>query len=170
MLLELPFIQESILYLGHPSYAAAAVIASLLLGASLGAAWVSRAAEATGHVALLLVPPVAAAVAFGASPMFRATLDYPWAVRVSLTVVLFGVAGAFLGVGIPVGFARFGDRQKAWFWAVNGAAGVLASALSIALAMTWGFRMTSAIGIVCYLLAGPLVARRASLSRLFVQR
>jgi hypothetical protein len=44
---------------------------------------------------------------------------------------------------------RFGDRSKAWFWALNGAAGVLA----LALAMHWGFSAVAYLGAAGYVVA-----------------
>jgi hypothetical protein len=159
MLLELPWIQQSILFLGHPSYAAAVVIAALLLGAGTGAAWVSRVPEPSAHRLFLLLPLAAAAVSFVLGAVFRSALDYPWLVRIGIAAALFAVAGFFVGTGIPLGFIRFGDRRKAWFWAVNGAASVFTSALSIAFAMAFGFFATSMIGVACYVAAAALLAR-----------
>ncbi|HMI90063.1 MAG TPA: hypothetical protein VK509_01815, partial [Polyangiales bacterium] len=86
-------------------------------------------------------------------PLFRSALGLPLAARVALLVPLIALAGAGLGLALPVGFMQFEERTKPWFWAINGAAGVLAGALSTALAISFGFLTTSLLGAGCYLLA-----------------
>ena len=55
-----------------------------------------------------------------------------------------------MGFFFPLGMVRFGERNKAWFWAINGAAGVLASVLSLALSMELGFSMVAFLGVAIY--------------------
>jgi hypothetical protein len=62
-----------------------------------------------------------------------------------------------LGSFFPLGMLRFGDRNKAWFWAMNGAAGVLATAASLAGAMAFGFSRVAWAGVAAYALAVVLV-------------
>jgi hypothetical protein len=54
---------------------------------------------------------------------------------------------------------RFPSERRAWFWAVNGAFGVLASALSVALAMSLGLRATALLGAAAYVAAALLFGR-----------
>jgi len=58
-----------------------------------------------------------------------------------------------MGIALPAGLMRFGEEHKAWFWAVNGAASVLASVLSIALSIAFGFRATSLTAVALYVAA-----------------
>ena len=156
MLLELSWMQSSILFLGHPSYAAAVVLSSLLLGAGAGSLLATRHTERAQHL-FVLVPLLAALTTLGMSPLFRAALAFPLPTRIAIAAAVFGASGVSLGCALPLGFVRFGDQQKAWFWAMNGAAGVCAGALSIALAMTFGFTATALVGVCCYLAAVLLV-------------
>jgi hypothetical protein len=153
MLLEVPWIQASILFVGHPSHAAALVLAALLSGAGLGAALAGRLPAQLARRLLWLVPPLCACVSLCMGPLFRSALGLPLAARVALLVPLIALAGAGLGLALPVGFMQFEERSKPWFWAINGAAGVLAGALSMALAISFGFLATSLLGAGCYLLA-----------------
>jgi hypothetical protein len=160
MLLELPFIQVAVLFLGHPSYAAAVVLAALLLGAGTGSMLTARDPARAGRL-FVLVAPASALVSLGMAPLFRAALAYPLALRVAIAAGLFGAVGVLLGSAVPLGFLRFGDARKPWFWAINGAASVCASALSIALAMSLGFTLTALAGAGCYLLAAVLMRAAA---------
>jgi len=153
MLVEIPWIQKSILFLGHPSYAAAVVLSSLLLGAGLGSTATSRLAPSTARRLMALLPLATLAVTIGMSPLFETALAQPLLVRALLDALLCGAAGLLMGLAIPTGFVTFGDERKAWFWAVNGAAGVFASALSVGCAMTFGFLVTALLGAILYLAA-----------------
>jgi hypothetical protein len=64
--------------------------------------------------------------------------------------------GFLLGHFFPLGMLRFGDDDKAWFWAINGACGVLAGVCSLAFAMALGFGAVAWIGVAGYVVAGLL--------------
>jgi hypothetical protein len=77
----------------------------------------------------------------------------PLAARLLITVLAIVPAGFLMGMFFPLGMVRFGDRNKAWYWALNGAAGVLASAVSLALSMEIGFANVAYLGAAIYLFA-----------------
>src|SRR5262249_53728737 len=58
------------------------------------------------------------------------------------------------------------QRPTPWFWAINGAAGVLAASIAVAVSITFSISTCIWIGAACYLtLAAPAVAlMRASFS------
>lgn len=155
--------QRFVLFLGHPNTAATVVIGSLLLGAGLGATRSERLGLARAARAWPLVPALLAAGNVAMAPLFEAALGFTEPVRILIAVVMLLPVGYLLGHFFPLGMARFGDTDKAWFWAVNGACGVLAGVFSLALAMTFGFQAVAWIGVVGYVLAGLLFAtgRRA---------
>jgi hypothetical protein len=72
-------------------------------------------------------------------------------------VALLVPPGFLMGFAFPAGMLRFGDENKPWFWAVNGATSVLASVGSLGLAMTVGFERVVLAGAVCYLAAAALL-------------
>jgi hypothetical protein len=156
MLLELSWLQHSVLFLGHPSTATAVVLGSLLAGSGVGAALAGRA-----RVSLWLLPAAALVISLGLGPLFRALLGQALALRCLVAGGVFAGAGVLLGVALPTGLMRFPAEQRAWFWAVNGAFGVLASALSIALAMTLGLRNTALLGAAAYAVAALCFQRAA---------
>ena len=130
MLVEIPWIQRAILYLGHPSYATATVLSALLLGAGIGSYSSSRLPLRSIRRWSLLLPCVVAIVSIGMAPLFARTMMWAFAARVGLSAILTGATGWLMGFAFPCGFLVFGDRNKPWFWAVNGAFGVFASSLS----------------------------------------
>ena len=73
-----------------------------------------------------------------------------------------GDGGVPMGLGFPLGLVRFGDPAKAWYWAVNGACGVMASVCSLGLAMTFGFEWTVRFGFGLYVAAAALLIGSAA--------
>jgi hypothetical protein len=165
MLVEIPLIQRVILFLGHPSYATSVVLAFLLLGAGVGSVLAGRLPFERVQRARWALP-LGVAVAYGlGSALFDASLGQPIEVRVSLCLLVLAPTGGLMGFAFPSGMLRFGDAHKAWFWAVNAAFGVLASALSLALAMGMGFSRVVALGVVAYLVAAWLLAGAPAAAR-----
>jgi hypothetical protein len=157
LLIEIPWLQRFVLYLGHPSVAATVVIGALLLGAGLGASRSERTGLANGQRLWPLAPVLLAAINLLLSPLFAATLGASEAVRIALAVVVLLPVGFVLGHFFPLGMVRFGDDDKPWFWALNGACSVLAGVISLALAMVIGFQGVAWIGVGGYVLAGLLL-------------
>jgi len=157
MLIEVPWLQRFVLYLGHPSTAASVVIGALLLGAGLGSLASVRCGLRRAQRWWPLVPLVLALVNGGMSALFATTLGAAEPVRIALAVACVLPVGVLLGHFFPLGMLRFGDDAKAWYWAVNGACGVLAGVYSLALAMAFGFQAVAWIGVAGYVLAGCLL-------------
>lgn len=157
LLIEIPWLQRFVLYLGHPSVAATVVIGSLLLGAGIGSSRSERIGLAAGQRLSPIAPLLLAAVNLLLSPMFAATLGASEAVRIALAILVLLPVGFVLGHFFPIGMVRFGDDDKPWFWALNGACSVLAGVISLALAMAIGFQGVAWIGVGGYLLAGWLL-------------
>ncbi len=158
MLIEVSWMQRIILFLGHPSYATTVVLATLLLGASLGAAASARVgAGREAGVAGLAIPGVVALLNAVLPAVLEGAIGAPLAARVVITIVLLLPAGVVMGFPFPWGMARLGDKHRAWFWAVNGAAGVLASVSSVGIAMMAGFSTVGWIGVGGYLVAWLLL-------------
>jgi hypothetical protein len=156
MLIEIPWLQRFVLYLGHPSTAATVVIGALLLGAGIGALRSERTGLSRAQRFWPLVPLVLAAANAGMTPLFETTLGAAEPVRIAIAVSMLLPVGFLLGHFFPLGMVRFGDDDKAWYWAINGACGVLAGVCSLAFAMAAGFSAVAWIGVTGYVAAGLL--------------
>ena len=97
-------------------------------------------------------------------PVFESTLGLTWGLRVCLSVLLILPAALMMGLFFPLGMIRFGDDNKAWFWALNGAAGVLASVASLALAMEFGFLRVAFGGATLYFAAWLLLRGKPAIA------
>ena len=162
MFVEVPWLQRFVLFLGHPSVAATVVIGALLLGAGLGA----MASARVGLPRMLrwwwVVPAVVALGNAGFPLLFEATLAAALPARIAIAIAVLLPVGFLLGHFFPLGMLRFGDANKAWYWALNGAFSVLASACSLALAMAMGFAAVAWLGVGAYVAAGLLLRGRAA--------
>jgi hypothetical protein len=153
MFIEVPWIQRFILYLGHPSHATTVVLFVLLLSAGAGSFTAARVDPRRARRLGLVLPLVLIAVTVLIGPLFESTLGLGFGARVFISLLLLAPPGFLMGLAFPLGMVAFGDAHKPWFWAMNGAASVLASVLSIGLSMSFGFSNVLCLGVLCYVIA-----------------
>jgi hypothetical protein len=80
-------------------------------------------------------------------------------VRAAVSFTAIIPSGVLMGFGFPTGMEivnAIDTRPTPWFWAVNGAAGVLAAGLAVALSIEFSISATLWLGAACYLLLGPV--------------
>jgi hypothetical protein len=167
LLLELVLIQRFVLFLGFPTYALSVVLFTLLVSTGIGA-YLSTHGATLPRTRLLVSLTVAclliAASVWGLEPLLRELIDLPFTVRVVCTIVVLTPMGLALGMAMPIGLQRLQGLYPdgvAWAWGVNGVASVVASVLSIAVAINLGFQVTTLLALACYLgaLADVLLGR-----------
>ena len=165
LLVEIPLIQQFILFLSHPAYAITAVIFLLLLFSALGSRLsdlIPLWAALVALVILLISAP------FWLSRFLSLALGLSLGLRLVVTVMLLAPLGFLMGIPFPKGIRSILEPdgqsyQIPWAWAVNGAASVVASVLAALLALTFGFSWVLRLGALCY--AGALVTDLVSASR-----
>jgi len=167
LLVEMPMIQQFILYLDHPTYAMAVVLFSLLLFSGFGSRWGSKILSISA--ALLILLTFLTGWLFLLPAILRATLGLPLAARISISIISIAPIGFLMGIPFPAGLEwmrectpsdenNHAEGMVAWLWAVNGSTSVLASILSSLLSLSFGFNRTLAVGIICYLGAWIMVS------------
>ena len=159
MLLEMGFLQRLEVYLGHPLYAAAAVLSGFLFFGGLGSILSSRvkAPLSRRHCAIGLVIAVSAVVYLMLLDAFLAVTEGAHLpARLAIVMVVVGPLALMMGMMFPLGMKRLGygqSRMIPWAWSVNGFTSVLATLLAPLLAMHWGFATVGWSAAVCYGLA-----------------
>jgi hypothetical protein len=134
----------------------------MLLGAGLGSIVSGRLSVPALRVWAIALPLVLAGGILIAGVVSAGTIGAAWPTRAAIAFAVAGSMGLFMGLGFPVGLMRFGDPAKAWYWAINGACGVVASVCSLGLAMTFGFDRVMWLAVALYALAViPLALRPA---------
>lgn len=160
MLVETSQMQRLIIALGHPTYALSVVLFALLLSSGLGSYLTAEVpAErlaAIGSRRLLLL--VGILVLFGAMTpaVVRASAAASTPARIAAAVALLFPAGLVMGMAFPLGMKLAARRAAAltpWLWGLNGAASVLASVLSICIALTWSISAAFWTGCLAYAVA-----------------
>jgi hypothetical protein len=157
---EIAIIQQTRLFLGHPSLAVTTVLALLLIGGGIGSGLAGRWA-----------PPSRAATpawpAFGVAilvlawmlvwpPLSQHFLAAPRPARLLVVAVATLPLAVFMGMPFPLGLrsvGQAGERHVALAWAVNGVTTVVGSAGAVALAIVAGFSRVLVAGLAAYALA-----------------
>jgi hypothetical protein len=156
MLVEIGLMQKLTLYLGHPMYSIAVVLAGMLLFAGIGAFASERWTLSDGRK--IAVGMLGAAVTVGAwvvlgQPALSATAGWPLASRVTLTLVTLAPLAMFMGIPFATGLHYVGRRHPAfipWAWGLNGITSVLGSVAAILIAMSAGFTTVLLAGATAY--------------------
>lgn len=162
MFVEISLMQIMSLYLGHPIYGLGVVLFSLILSTGIGSfisetLVLDRPRRMT--IWVLLSAVYIAIMALSISRLLNGFIGLELCGRIALCVALISPAGLLMGFAFPAGMRlteKVSARLTPWFWGVNGAAGVTASALAIALSIGSGLDVTLLAGALCYgLLAFP---------------
>jgi hypothetical protein len=160
MLIETSQMQRLIIALGHPTYGLSVVLFALLLSSGLGSLLTSGvsigAASKTGRRRLAAIVAVLAIFGLVTPAVVRWIEPMTTIVRIAAAVALLFPAGLVMGMALPLGMkaaASRADDLRAWLWGLNGAASVLASVLSVCIALTWSISTAFWAGWICYVAA-----------------
>jgi len=169
MLIETSQMQRLIIALGHPTYGLSVVLFALLLSSGFGsyltASITSDTAHAAGRRRLLALVVVLAVFGAATPPIARWIEPMTTPVRVLAAVLLLFPAGLFMGMAFPLAMKLASTRAREltpWFWGLNGAASVLASVLSVCIALTWSISTAFWTGWLCYFVALAAFVRSGS--------
>jgi hypothetical protein len=75
--------------------------------------------------------------------------------RASVAVAMIAPAGLLMGFAFPTGMRlvnRVDQRPTPWFWAINGAAGVLAASIAVMVSIALSISASIWTGAACYFL------------------
>jgi hypothetical protein len=158
MLIETSQMQRLIIALGHPTYALTVVLFGLLVSSGMGSYLTAGADAARGSLRLAILIAVLAATGLATPSVVHATAAGSTPVRVAAALALLFPAGIMLGMAFPLGMkiASASGRVAAltpWLWGLNGAASVVASVLSVCIALTWSISTAFWTGCAAYAVA-----------------
>ncbi|MEM6487564.1 MAG: hypothetical protein AAF677_04715 [Pseudomonadota bacterium] len=162
MFVEIALMQRLSVFLGHPVYGLSVALAGIIVATGVGSAVSERFALDTPRRLAMWVG--ATVLYVGALPLFLPgllTLAEPTWIAVRAFVALMAVlpAGILMGYGFPTGMRLVEARDRRptpWFWAVNGAAGVLGSGIAVAVGTFASINVTFWAAAVCYAVLLPL--------------
>ena len=173
LFIEIAFMQRFAVFLGHPLYAIAVVLAGLLVFAGLGAGAIDHLARLAGRwppLAIVAAGIIAVGGAYlGLLPwVFEAVQGWPTAARLAVALALLGPIGFFLGMPFPLGLKALGARAPAlvpWAWGINACASVVSASLATFIALHVGFTPVLGCALVLYALAAAFPPQAADAPR-----
>jgi hypothetical protein len=165
MCVQVALLQRFSVLLGHPTYALAVVLFSMILFAGLGSAASERIVGAGGvrfaGVAWVLAAALGA-IAATIPAVCAVVVAWPLAARVAVVLAIVAPLSVLMGCAFPHGarlVQRRDDTALAWMWGANGAAGVVASIAAVMISMTLAIETNLWLAALAYALL-PLAARR----------
>lgn len=173
MFVEVGVIQRVSTFLGHPVYGLAIGLFGLILSTGVGS-FISERFPLRSVPRLLLwvvlIGCYVASLPFWFPVLVERFEGADLIRRVFVALAAIVPSGLLMGYGFPTGMRlinRIDPRPTPWFWAVNGAAGVLATSVAVATSITFSIDVSLWVGATCYLLIGPFGSGLIVLSRRF---
>ena len=162
MFVEIGVIQRLSLFLGHPVYGLAIGLFAIILSTGVGSLISDRLPLGSSRRVMLWSASLACYL--GALPfwlpffvgVFEAS---PIVIRAAAAVLMVAPLGLLMGFGFPTGMAlvnALDTRPTPWFWAINGAAGVLAASIAVAVNIAFSISTSIWLSAICYLLIGAV--------------
>jgi SAM-dependent methyltransferase len=161
MFVEIGLLQRLSVFLGHPIYSLSIVLFSIILFTGLGSLASDRIAlDRSGAFTAwaVLVAAYVLALPLLLPNMLQGFAGAGTLVRATLAVLMIAPGAFLMGFGFPNGMRlvmQHDQRPTPWFWGMNGAAGVLGSAIAVAISITFGIDTTLSLGALCYLALIP---------------
>ncbi len=161
ILIEVTLIEKFLLFLNHPLYAVAVVLAGMLVFAGLGSMFAMRHAGQPAKWRILL--PVAAIILVGGGyievlPRLNGILVMlSDELSIASALLLVAPLAFFMGMPFPVAIEALSRRDPAlipWAWCANGCASVVGAVLAVLIAASYGGDLAIALGLALYLAAG----------------
>ena len=158
MILEVTMIQKFMLVLGNPIYSMSTMIFTMLVGAGIGSLTSSRFGLHGLRMNLIVISGALVCLILlyqlSLPAIFRTIGTGSMAFRTVVSVVLVFPLGFVMGFPFPMAirlikFFRMSEIIP-WMLAINGASSVFGSALSIVLAMTYGYGQALLAAAICY--------------------
>jgi hypothetical protein len=168
MFVEIALIQRISVYLGHPVYGLAIGLFGIIVSTGIGSLLSARVSLLRGTWLLAwaaILGIYLAVLPYWLALLVDAFVSAPLPMRALVSLSAIVPSGVLMGFGFPTGMQivnAIDSRPTPWFWAVNGAAGVLASGLAVTISIEFSISVTLWLGAVCYFLLGPVAV---SLSR-----
>lgn len=170
MFVEISLIHRLILYLYHPVYATAVVLAAFLVFAGLGSGWANGfqrwlgprlpgAATAPLRLLTAVIALVGLMTLVGMPILLREAMACPAPVRFSLAMMFTAPLAFLMGMPFPLALSRVGRFSPdfiPWAWGLNGWASVLGAVLAALLSVHAGFSGVFLLALAFYVAAGWL--------------
>jgi len=160
LFIEMAFIQKFILFLSHPLYSVAVVLAGFLVFAGLGSAYsgtMARRSQTPAYSPVLLavsgIATIVVAYIFLLPALFNQLIGLADGFKIVISLALIAPLAFCMGMPFPLGLrqvARSSPDFIPWAWGINGFASVISVALATLLAIQFGFTFVLLAALVLY--------------------
>jgi len=149
MFLEIVLIQKFILFLGNPVYAAAFVIAVLMLASGAGSYYSSRFDDAQAdaptyrlNLVLFVIAVLLLLYSWLLAPVLTQLTAVDAWLKLFISVFIIALPAFFMGMPFPLGLKRLAateEKNVPWAWGINGCMSVISAAMASLLTVETGF-------------------------------
>jgi hypothetical protein len=156
MFVEISLIQRMSIFLGHPIYGLVIVLFSVILATGVGSLVSERAMPLTPAAVVgwpLALAAYVATMPFWLGGVLTAAEPASLIERAAVCVAAVAPGGILMGFMFPNGMRlceRLDTRLTPWLWAVNGAAGVLASSAALLVSIESSLNQALWVGAGAY--------------------
>lgn len=169
LFVEMAFIQKFMLFLSHPVYSVAVVLAGFLVFAGIGSVCARGLANRIAQMGYSPVRVVVAAIILLTLCwivllpwLFQQLLGLSDGPRIVAALVLIAPLAFFMGMPFPLGIRWAASEAPGfipWAWGINGFASVISAALATLLALEFGFTAVLSLALLLYAVASVLFKR-----------
>ena len=166
LFVEIAFIQRFTLFLSHPLYAVAVVLAGFLVFAGIGSGLSTPLARRLRysrlhpvHLAVGGIVAVCLVYTLVLPALFVRTMAFDDLTRIALSLALIAPLAAFMGMPFPLGLNSLEESTPEfipWAWGINGFASVISAAIATLLAISFGFTFVLLMALLLYAAAAIL--------------
>jgi hypothetical protein len=149
MLVEIPLIQKFIIFLGHPLYAVAVVLSTMLVFSGIGSMLAGKISQQNIlrrlSTIIFILCTLLILYIYGLPIVFDMFLGMSGYIRLIVSILLIVPLGALMGMALPLGIRLLEYDGKAvipWMWGVNGACSVMGSIIAWGLSLNFGYTIT----------------------------
>jgi len=168
MLVEIPYIQKFILFLGQPLYAIAIILTAMLISSGLGSLCSGLIPEVSVRkwlcLILALICICLSTYLFFIPYLFEVFLGTPLSVRVIISALAISGLGFMMGMAFPLGIRMLNidaPSMLPWVWGINGACSVLGSIVAWGLSLNFGYIFTLEFAITVYAFALAIILMKS---------
>ena len=161
MFVELYFIKAYTLLFGNPVISLSVVLGGVLIFSGAGGYWATRVGIRRLSPALAFLILFLFAVVFLNEQLLSAVLSLPAVYRYIWAVVLLLPISFLMGAPFSLGmqYLLSNPGQRAYAWATNGSASVVAAIAAAQMALSIGIQFILAGAIAAYIIAGACARR-----------
>lgn len=161
LFIEIAFMQKFTLFLYHPLYSIAVILAAFLLFSGLGSSISKHWQEKWGYTKSLTVSITGIVIcgiiySFLLDSLFELALGLPTISKILLTGIVIAPLALCMGLPFPLALSYLSTRYPRlipWAWGVNGCASVISAVLAMLLAIHFGFTVVILWALALYLFA-----------------